>query len=332
VKRSSTTRLALAVSTLVLSVSVAACGGSSDEPAASASGSGGATAAPETTEITVGVQPFAEVAAFCVAVQEGLFEEHGLTVTPQVAAGGGAGLITGLVSGDSQFAYSNYVSVVQAASQGLPLRVVRENDRPGVQGVYALPGSGISSPADLAGKRIAINGLGNIMELTTRAALEENGVDPNSVEFVEPAPPEFLPGMASGNVDAAWLVEPFVSIGTDTQQAQLVLDVFAGPTEDLPVAGWITSAPFAAENPNTVAAFQAAMDEAIARIAEQPDLVAEVVPTYTQLTPEVAAGLNPVVFAEDDQPEGISQVEERMRKYGLVEGEVDTAELIVPGD
>ncbi|MGY1593536.1 ABC transporter substrate-binding protein [Geodermatophilus sp. SYSU D00708] len=331
-KRSSTTRLALAVSTLVLSASVAACGGSSDEPAASASGSGGATAAPETTEITVGVQPFAEVAAFYVAVQEGLFEEHGLTVTPQVAAGGGAGLITGLVSGDSQFAYSNYVSVVQAASQGLPLRVVRENDRPGVQGVYALPGSGISSPADLAGKRIAINGLGNIMELTTRAALEENGVDPNSVEFVELAPPEFLPGMASGNVDAAWLVEPFVSIGTDTQQAQLVLDVFAGPTEDLPVAGWITSAPFAAENPNTVAAFQAAMDEAIARIAEQPDLVAEVVPTYTQLTPEVAAGLNPVVFAEDDQPEGISQVEELMREYGLVEGEVDTAELIVSGD
>ncbi|MGY1693180.1 ABC transporter substrate-binding protein [Geodermatophilus sp. SYSU D01105] len=333
-KRSSTTRLALAASAVVLSLSVAACGGSSDDASAAAGPSGGSgeTGAPETTEITVGVQPFAEVAAFYVAVQEGLFEEHGLTVTPQVAAGGGAGLITGLVSGDSQFAYSNYVSVVQAASQGLPLRVVRENDRPGVQGVYALPGSGITSPADLAGKRIAINGLGNIMELTTRAALEENGVDPNSVEFVELAPPEFLPGMASGNVDAAWLVEPFVSIGTDTQQVQLVLDVFAGPTEELPVAGWITSAPFAAENPNTVAAFQAAMDEAIARVAEQPDLVAQVVPTYTQLTPEVAAGLNPVVFAEEDEPEGISQVEELMRQYGLVEDEVDTSELIVSSD
>jgi NitT/TauT family transport system substrate-binding protein len=332
VKRSSTTRLALAMSALVVSLSVAACGGSSDEAGASTSAGGDATGAPETTEITVGVQPFAEVAAFYLAVQEGLFEEQGLTVTPQVAAGGGAGLITGLVSGDSQFAYSNYVSVVQAASQGLPLRVVRENDRPGVQGVYALPDSGISSPADLAGKRIAINGLGNIMELTTRAALEENGVDPNSVEFVELAPPDFLSAMGSGNVDAAWLVEPFVSIGTTTQQVQLVLDVFAGPTEELPVAGWITSAQFAAENPDTVTAFQAAMDDAIARIAEQPELVAEVVPTYTQLTPEVAAGLNPVVFAEESEPEGISQVEELMRQYGLVEGEVDTAELIVPSD
>jgi NitT/TauT family transport system substrate-binding protein len=330
VKRSLRARAALTTVTALCVLSVAACGGSSED--AEAAGSSSSAAGPETTDISVGVQAFAEVSAFYVAVQEGLFEDEGLTVTPQVAGGGGAGLIPGLVSGEQQFVYSNYVSVVQAASEGLPLKVVRENDRPGVQGLYALPDSGISSPADLAGKRIAINGLGNIMELTTRAALDDAGVDPDSVTFVELAPPDFLSAMGSGNVDAAWLVEPFVSIGTNTQGAQLVLDVFAGPTEDLPVAGWVTSAQFAAENPETVAAFERALDAAVEMVADDPALVGEVVPTYTQLTPEVAAGLNPITFAVESEPADISQVEELMREYGFIEDEVDTDELVLAGN
>lgn len=320
------TRAALASATALCTLSLAACGGSPDDaeqPAATGGGDG-----PETTEISVGVQPFAEVSAFYLALEEGLFEDEGLTVEPQVATGGGAGLITGIVAGDMQIAYSNYVSVVQAASEGLQLRVIRENDRPGVQGLYSLPDSGISEPADLEGARIAINGLGNIMELTSRDALEEAGVDPDSVSFVELAPPDFLSALASGDVDAAWLVEPFVSIGTSTQDAQLVLDVFSGPTEELPVAGWITSPEFAAENPETVAAFTRAMDEAIQMVADDPSLVAEVVPTYTQITSEVAAGLNPINFAVDNELQDIAQVEELMREHGFIDDEVAVEELL----
>jgi NitT/TauT family transport system substrate-binding protein len=325
VKRS--IRVALASATAASTLTLAACGGSAGEDNAPQSTGGDGSL--ETTGLSVGVQPFAEVSAFYLALEEGLFEEEGLTVTPQVATGGGAGLITGIVAGDMQIAYSNYVSVVQAASEGLRLRVVRENDRPGVQGLYSLPDSGISEPADLAGKRIAINGLGNIMELTARDALDEAGVDPDRVSFVELAPPDFLSALASGDVDAAWLVEPFVSIGTNTQGVQLVLDVFSGPTEELPVAGWITSPQFAQENPETLAAFTRAMDAAIQMVADDPSLVAEVVPTYTQLTADVAAGLNPINFAVENRLEDIGQVEELMRKHGFIDEEVPTDELIL---
>jgi NitT/TauT family transport system substrate-binding protein len=327
VRRSLRARAATAALAAACTLAVAACG--SDDGDTAGGDGGGGDGGLETTELTVGVQPFAEVSAFYVAIEEGLFEDEGLTVTPQTAGGGGAGLLTQLVSGELQLAYSNYVSVVQAASEGLSLRVVRENDRPGVQGLYALPGSGIESPADLAGKRIAINGLGNIMELTTRAALDEAGVDPDSVSFVELPPPDFLPALGTGNVDAAWLVEPFVTIGTNTQQAQLVLDVFDGPTEELPVAGWVTSPQFASENPETLAAFTRALDEAMRMVADDPSLVAEVVPTYTQLTPEVAASLQPINFAVESELEDIAQIEELMREYGFIEEAVDTDELIL---
>jgi NitT/TauT family transport system substrate-binding protein len=325
VKRTLRAKAALATAAALCTLSVAACGGSSEDEAAASSGGDGAL---ETTELTVGVQAFAEVGALYVAVEEGLFEEEGLTVTPEVGTGGGAGLVAGLVSGDLNIVYTNYVSVVQAASEGLPLKMVRENDRPGAQGLFSLPSSGITKPADLEGKRVAINGLGNIMELTTRAALEEEGVDPASVQFVELPPPDMLSALSAGNVDAVWLAEPFVTIAGNTLDAVNVLDVLSGSTEDLPIAGWGTSTQFAQENPNTLAAFTRAMDAAIQMVDEDPSLIAEIVPTYTQLTPEVAAQLTPINFAVESKLDDIAQVEELMRKYGFIEDEVDVTELI----
>jgi NitT/TauT family transport system substrate-binding protein len=325
VKRNLRAKAAMAMAAALCTLTVAACGGSDDGDAAA---SGGGDGAPETTELTVGVQAFAEVGALYVAVEEGLFEDEGLTVTPEVGTGGGAGLVAGLVSGDLDIVYTNYVSVVQAASEGLPLKMVRENDRPGAQGLFSLPSSGITKPADLEGKRVAINGLGNIMELTTRAALEENDVDPDSVQFVELPPPDMLAALSAGNVDAVWLAEPFVTIAGNTMDAVNVLDVLSGSTEDLPIAGWGTSAQFAQENPNTLAAFTRAMDAAIQMVDEDPSLIAEIVPTYTQLTPEVAAQLTPINFAVESRLDDIAQVEELMRKYGFIEDEVEVGELI----
>ena len=325
-KRSVRAKAAMAMVSALCALSVAACGGSSDEEATPTAGGGG-DGAPETTELTVGVQPFAEVAALYIAVEEGLFEEEGLTVTPQVGSGGGAGLVAGLVAGDLDVVYTNYVSVVQAASEGLPLKMIRENDRPGPQALYSLPASGISQPADLEGKKIAINGLGNIMELTARAALDDAGVDPDSVQFVELPPPDMLAALGAGNVDAAWLAEPFVTIA-NTMSGVEVLDVFSGRTEELPVAGWGTSTQFAQENPNTLAAFTRAMDAAMQLVDKDPSMVAEIVPTYTQLTPEVAAQLNPINFAVESNLDDMSQVEELMREYGFIEDEVDVSELI----
>ncbi|MFW3168851.1 ABC transporter substrate-binding protein [Geodermatophilus sp. CPCC 206100] len=293
-RHSLTAKAAVAMTAAVCTLALAACGGSEEDAASSAAESSSGQGDLETTEMNVGVQPFAEASAFYYALQEGYFEDEGLTVNPTSSTGGGgATLVTSIVSGDIDVAYANYVSVVQAASEGLPLRIVRENDRPGPQGLYSVPGSGITTPADLAGKRIAINGLGNIMELTSRAALEENGVDPDSVTFVEIPLPEMPQNLSTGDVDAAWLAEPFVTNATNTLGAQLVLDISTGPTEDLPISGWMTSGAFAEENPATMAAFIRALDRGMEAVGEDPGIVGEIVPTFTQIPPEVASALQP---------------------------------------
>jgi NitT/TauT family transport system substrate-binding protein len=234
-----------------------------------------------------------------------------------------------MVAGELPIVYSNYFSLLTAADQGLPVRVFRENDRPGVQGLYVVPDSDITEPGDFEGASIAVSGLGNVMEITSRAVLEHHGVDLDSVEFVELAPPTMLQALEQGQVDAAWLVEPFATLGQAEQDVRMVVSAFEGPSEDSPVAGWATTADVAESDPDMLAAFSAAMDEAMEIVHSEPDAVAEIIPTYTEMTPELASSLGPVGYAEGNDLADLSIVEDLLLRYDIISGPVDLDSLIV---
>lgn len=301
---------------------LAACGGDS-EAGTAAAGSGDG---PEQATIVVGTQTFAELAPLHMAIEQGIFEDHGLTVELADSTGGGAGLIPGMVAGDIDVVYSNYVSLLQGASKGLPLQVIRENDRPGVQALYVTPESGIKTPEDLAGKTIAVNGLGNIMELTARAVLESHGV--TDAKFVEIPPPSMEAALAQGQVDAAWLVEPFVTIASGTLGVKPVVSAFEGPTENVPVAGWAVRKDFAQQNPKTVSAFVEAMDEAMAIAVKDDQAVKDSLLTFTEIPEAVVAKLNPISFAEKSDFSKLADLNEIMVDQGLIEKPVDLESFV----
>jgi NitT/TauT family transport system substrate-binding protein len=301
---------------------LAACG----SEAGSGTPAAGTGDGPEQSTIVVGTQTFAELAPLHMAIEQGIFEDHGLTVELADSTGGGAGLIPGMVAGDIDVVYSNYVSLMQGVDKGLPLQVIRENDRPGVQALYVTPESGIKEPEDLAGKTIAVNGLGNIMELTSRAVLESHGV--TDAKFVEIPPPNMEAALTQGQVDAAWLVEPFVTIASGTIGATPVVSAFEGPTENVPVAGWAVRKDFAEQNPNTVSAFVAAMDEAMAIAVEDEQAVKDTLLTFTEIPENVVAKLNPISFVEESDFAKLADLNKIMLDQGLIEKPVDLEEFV----
>jgi NitT/TauT family transport system substrate-binding protein len=159
--------------------------------------------------------------------------------------------------------------------------------------------------------------------------LEHHGVDLDSVEFVELAPPTMLQALEQGQVDAAWLVEPFATLGQAEQDVRMVVSAFEGPSEDSPVAGWATTADVAESDPDMLAAFSAAMDEAMEIVHSEPDAVAEIIPTYTEMTPELASSLGPVGYAEGNDLADLSIVEDLLLRYDIISGPVDLDSLIV---
>src|SRR4051812_24012618 len=194
-------------------LAVAACGGS--DGGSGSGSSGGASAGPTTLDVqeTAGV-PSAFVA---FGMAKGFFAKEGLKIDLQTSQGG-ATTVPALISGKIQVAGSNVVSLLIAASKGLPVEAIAPGTSAHGAGqkdfgaLMVAKGSPVHDVKALAGKTVAVNTLNNIAEVVVKASLKKSGVDPESVKLREIDFPEMGAALAKGDVDAAFLIEPFVTI------------------------------------------------------------------------------------------------------------------------
>lgn len=315
-------RMVAALVAVVLSAALIACG--EDEAAAPAASSGGSGKAPETSELTLSLLPIVAFAPVHLAVQEGYFKAEGLSVKVRNVQTGAIG-VSSLLSGDSQFAGVSYPTVFLARQGGAPLRIVAESERgrPGYSGFTALPKSPIKSPADFAGRKVGVPGLNTIGPIMLSSALAEQGVDYKSIEFVELPFPNMPAAMKRGDIDAAWSPEPFVTQITGREGGKIVIDVLG--EEGIPEAGYVASEPFTKQNPNTVAAFKRAVRKGAALAAKDPQAVAKILPTYTQIPPALAGKVTTPQFVATNDVAKVQDLAARMRKIGALEKDADVA-------
>jgi NitT/TauT family transport system substrate-binding protein len=300
------------------------CGGQTPSPSAPVGG-------PERAAITVGLLPIVDVAPVHLAIERGLFADEGLTVTTELVQGGAAA-IPALVSGDLDIAYGNWVSFLLANQEGIELQAIADGvaAAPGFTEILALPASGLEgNPAGLAGRTVAVNTLGNVGELAVRAVLLSAGVDIASVQLVEIPFPDMGAALERGDVDAIWASEPVPTIVKSTLDAVVVADSFAGDMDAFPVAGYQATRAFTAANPRTVAAFQRALAAAAALIADDPSLVADIVPTYTSLASDLASQIALPRYGGQIDASLLERVRDELVAFEMLEEGMDTAPLVL---
>ena len=299
-------------------------------PSATGTAAGSPGGAPEVSTLTLGLLPLGDVAPVHIAIADGLFEEEGLTIEVEVVQGGAAA-IPALVSGDLDVTFGNYISFFLANSEGVDLRIIAEQNRatPGFSSIMTLPDSGIESAADLVEKRLAVNTLANVAEITSRAQVKDAGADPDAVEYIEIPFPDMIATLERGDVDAIFAVEPFATLAGQQLDAVEVANPYSGRLEGFPVAGFQTTAEFAEQNPNTVAAFQRAMIAASDLAASDPERVVEVLPTYTTLTPEIAAEIVQPLYVSEIDVSKLETVVDLMVEFGLLESPSDVQALVI---
>ena len=246
-------------------------------------------------KVTVGVIPIVDVAPIYLGKEKGFFSSRGIDLD-LVAAQGGAAIVPGVVSGQFQFGFSNITSLMIASSKGLPLKITSAGDSStGKEGadfgaVVVNADSPIKTAKDLAGKTVSVNTLKNIGDVTVRASVRKAGGDPSKVKFTELAFPDMPAALSTKKVDAAWVVEPFLS-AIKAQGGRVVAWNFVDTAPDLPVAAYFTSAKLGTEKPDLVKRFTEAMVESSAYAQAHPDEARAVLPTYTKITAEQAKAL-----------------------------------------
>ena len=216
--------------------------------------------------VRVAALPIAETGALWAAIDEGIFEDHGIEVEV-VPAQGGAQAIPALLSGDIQFAIGQPFgpSVPTAGPRRRHHRQLRRQPRrrPRTSTPSCRwPTSGITGPADLAGKRVSVNSLGAAGDVTIMKAVEDAGGDPSTIEFVEVAFPDAQAQLEAGNIDAAWVSRP-VHVEDRGRRRQPRRAPVPGHDPRADRAHHITTQELIDSDPELVSDFAAAMTEAL---------------------------------------------------------------------
>ncbi|MGW0332519.1 ABC transporter substrate-binding protein [Streptomyces sp. NPDC003011] len=279
--------LAIAVVTVA---GAAGCGSSSAGTSGTSSSGGG-----KTTQVKVGVIPIVDVAPLYLGQKKGFFSSRGIDLRME-SAQGGAAIIPGVVSGQFQFGFSNTTSLMIAQTKGVPVTSVvngaATNGKAGgdVTGVAVKKDSPVKSAKDLAGRTVAVNTLQNIGDTTVREAVRKDGGDPSKVKFVEMAFDQMPAALDGGQVDAAWMGEPALTIAK-SQGARVVASPFAETDPKLTVATYFASTQLTKENPDLVKKFAEAMTESLTYASVHPDEARQILTTYTKIDGAVLKNL-----------------------------------------
>jgi NitT/TauT family transport system substrate-binding protein len=225
-----------------------------------------------------------------VAQEKGFFKEVGLEVEVQPGRGG-EGNLKLLQSGQVDFSTLDITDAIIAYGKGAfkDFTIVSAIQQRNVACLTALQGSGITSPRDLAGKKIAYIPGGVVRDLfDTYAKLA--GVDGSKITWVN-MPGQAIPAsLAAGSIDAAvQFVLGTPAIERAAKGRKAVVFPYSDYLTDLYGTGVAVSKKTAQEKPDLVRKFNQAMLKGLAYTIEHPDEAGEIYAKTQKLQPAPVA-------------------------------------------
>ncbi len=285
----------------------------------------------ELSALRVSVMPTIDLAPFHLAVKNGYFQAEGLQVEFSTAASGPAS-VARMVAGDVDIAYSSYTPFFTATAQNAAdIKIIADGSAagPSTTMVLAMPGSPVRGISDVPGKRVAVTAQGTISDLMTMSALRDKGLDYKSIKWVTMPFPDMAARLRRGDVDAAFLTEPFITQAEKTVGAVPVFDTATGTTADFPTAGWATTGKFAATNPDKVTKFQRVMLRATAE-AQDRSKIEPLMMEFAKVDKDTATSTNLLTLRSALDPATLQRVPDLMHDFGLLPTKLDITPLLIP--
>jgi NitT/TauT family transport system substrate-binding protein len=239
------------------------------------------------TTITIDTLPIANGLPLDLGIAKGFFSKRGIEIKKQVLQSGND-IILALANHNGDIGYVGYVPMMIGRTQGIPMTLVAASEVEGTstsdnwQNILVKGSSSIRTPADLAGKTLALNALKGVGEVVVKAALKKVGVDPNSVKLLALPFPSMRSALNNGEVDAIWTPEPFLTQALNLDGARIVMA--PGPTLSnfFPNGGYAALADWVKNNPALAKEFKAAIDESLEYAQSHPDEIRALLPAGTQ--------------------------------------------------
>ena len=272
--------------------------------------------------------PIADAAPLYVAIEEGLFERHGIRPTLTEMRGGPL-ILEAVAAGHIDVGFGNTLSFLLARAAGipmLPIGAVQVVDREHVRAALLVrPEPGIANVADLRGRTIAVNASRNIVELALRKVLIDAGVDTTDVRFVEISFPQMEGALRAGSVDAVPLAEPFWTFARGRGDLRVISYFLGEAWPVLEIAGWFTHARFREERPAAAAAVEAAFRDAVEwlRAPENEARARQIIARHTGTDSLTATTMSYPTFRLGFSLDRLRELAADMRAHGFLDRPLD---------
>jgi NitT/TauT family transport system substrate-binding protein len=285
----------------------------------------------EKHDLVVGAVPVADSAALYIAQQQGFFRAEGLHVKIETVVSG-ATAISGQLAGKYDVVLGNYVSYVLAdAVHNDKFRILAPGaaDSPDDSVLLVPDGSRIQSLADLKGKTIGVNALNNIATLIVTSLLDEHqiGVQQDHIHFKAIPFPDMSHALQSHEVDAAWMVEPFVTL-SEMAGAQPLADTDQGATQNLPIAGYMVTQSWEKKYPGTAAAFRHALLQGQEVASRNLPAVWHGLETFAKIPAGVAELIALPSYPQSIQAIDLQRIPNLMLLYNMIGHSFDASQML----
>ncbi|HLI23215.1 MAG TPA: ABC transporter substrate-binding protein [Stellaceae bacterium] len=263
-------------------------------------------------------------AAGYVAEEQGFFQKHGVDV--QFIQTNISGNIPAVIeSGSVEVGGPTLPAILQANDAGLDLVVFSGG------AVYPLPGdvliardgAGIQKTTDLKGKTVGVPGIGALLYIMLRRDLKANGVDPNSVKYVEMGFPQAGDALKAGQIDAYPSQAPFTARIIQSGAGKAVQNWLSATPDGTPTVVFAATRSWATAHKKDVEGMQAAMREALDFMKTHKTETDQAIAKYTGLPVQVVASIPVPPIDVDLTAKQIQFWIDICKEQGLIKGNPD---------
>jgi NitT/TauT family transport system substrate-binding protein len=310
-----------------MTISLAACG-SSDE--GSSSGSSEELMPLNIADIKIAAQTDAYAAE-----KLGFFEKHGLDVEFTYAASG-QDILTAVESGqqDVGLAIPGLALMANATAGfdyvGLLQDQVAHEEGPDTGGLIVSADSDIEDLKDLEGRSVAVVATGaNQVYVSVVKVLTDAGVDVSKVNFQQIPFPQMGAVLAQGQVDAVANVDPFTTGLLSSGDGRLLSWYYVDALPGMPLGTYWATQEWADSHSAEVAAFQAAMHEAVDYLNANPDEARDLIAEFTGLDRALLDEMPLIKWDTNVSTDIWEQLGEMYQEQGLISDSLTAEDLLV---
>jgi len=264
-----------------------------------------------------------------VAQEQGFFKKRGFEVefVPTNSSGNNP---PAMVAGSVQVGGPTMPTILQANDAGLDIVVFAGGTVYPLAGdmLIARQGSGIEKTTDLKGKRVGVPGLGALLHVMLRRNLKANGIDPDSVRYVEIGFPQAGDALKSGQIDAYPSQAPFTARILQSGAGYEVANWLKATPDGTLTVVYAATRKWATENKKIIDAWRDAMREANEFVKTHRDEMNQAIGTYTKLPAAVVGSLPPPTLIVDITPAQIQFWIDICKEQGLIKGNPDAKSIL----